>query len=293
MLSAAGAALGLGFAYWLTSLLRGIQLPTDLPVRFNAQLDARALLYAGIAAVLTTFLFGLVPALQVSRPELIPALKNTAQSAGHGRFRIPFRAALVTGQLAVCTVLLIMSGLILKGMIALEARDPGFRRENRLLLTLDPRLQNYTPDAGRQLYQRLLERTRQQPGVLSATLVDPVLTGPEGDYVSFIVEGYQMPKNRESEGANCASVEPGYFEAMETLIVKGRAIRETDDAKHPLVLVVNESMAAKYWPRQDPIGKRVRIKQEWAEVVGVARNGIYYEAMAGRSARVTRAAPLS
>jgi len=288
MLSAAGGALGLGFAYWLTSLLRGIQMPTDLPVRFNAQLDERALLYAGIAALLTTFLFGLVPSLQVSRPDLIPALKNVTQSVGHSRWRIPFRGALVTGQLAVCTVLLIMSALMLKGMIALEGKDPGFHRENRLLLTLDPRLQNYTPDAGKQLYQRVLERARQQPGVLSATVIDPVLTGPEGDYVSFIVEGYQMPKDRESEGANCASVEPGYFEAMESPIVKGRALRESDDANHPLVLVVNETLAAKYWPKQDPIGKRVRIKQEWAEVVGVAKNGIYFEAMDEERAFVFR-----
>lgn len=292
MLSAIGTAGGLLAAYWAINFLHGIQLPTDLPVTLDFELNRNALLFALGAGVLTTFLFGLAPALQLSRPDLVPALKSATQTVPSGRFRIPFRSVLVSGQLAVSLLLLVLSGLVLKGLNVMENRRTGFRLDHSLMMTLDPRMSGYTEEQGNRLHLRVLDHLRHEPGVQGATLIYPVLTGNEGDTTSIWIEGYEMPKDRDSLRMWSAKVDESYFDTMETPIISGRAFRETDDASHPLVVIVNQKMAETYWPNQNPVGKRIRIggsKGDWAEVIGVSGNGIYRETLEPQSNFLYRA----
>jgi predicted permease len=292
MLSVLGTLLGVAAAYWVVHLIHGIHLPTDLPVTIDVQVDQRALLFASIAGVLTTFLFGLAPALQLSRPDLVSALKSAIQTMPVGRFRVPLGSVLVTGQLGVSLLLLMISGLVLKGLDVMEHRQTGFRRDHSLLMSLDPRMNGYSADESRRLHERVLERVRQEPGVQGATLIYPVLTGPDGDMTKIWIPGFELPKDRDSIRVLSAYVEAGYFETMDTPLLAGRGFRETDDEAHPNVVVINQKMAATYWPGQDAVGKRIRIggsKGDWAEVIGIAGNGIYRETLEPQSTFLFRA----
>jgi predicted permease len=291
MLSVLGTAGGLLAAYWAINFLHGIQLPTDLPVTLDFELNRNALLFALAAGVLTTFLFGLAPALQLSRPDLVPALKSATQTVPSGRFRIPFRSVLVSGQLAVSLLLLVLSGLVLKGLNVMENRRTGYRLDHSLMMTLDPRMSGYTEEQGNRIHLRVLDRLRHEPGVQGASLIYPVLTSNDGDVTPIWIEGFEMPKDRDSLRIWSAKVEESYFDTMETPIIAGRTFRETDDATHPQVIIVNEKMAETYWPNQNPVGKRVRIggsKGEWAEVVGITGNGIYRETLELKSSFLYR-----
>jgi predicted permease len=182
----------------------------------------------------------------------------------------------VAGQVALSLVLLAVSATLVQGFRDQLAQGPGFRIDHLFLTSLNPQLAHYTQDQAQRFYQNLLDRTRQAPGVKSATLVSNVpMNGI--DSLGMLPENWQLPRGLQTIDTYCARVSDGYFETMRIPILQGRAIAATDREDAPLVAVVNEQMAAHYW-KGDALGKRFHLGSATGplfEIVGIAKTSKY------------------
>jgi predicted permease len=279
LLAAAGAVVGLWFAWVVLIYLRGFKIPSDLPFMFDFHLNQRVLLFSSAAALLSVVLFGLAPALQSSKVDLVPALK--AAGGGSGRRRLWGRKLLVVGQVAISLILLVVSVMLYRGFRRQLFAGVGFRTSHLMMMSFDPGLVRYTDQQAGEFYRRLEERAALAPGVKSVatTNVVPLSIMQRGFTLNVVPEGYQLPPGQESLAVLTANVGAGYFETMEVPIVAGRAFRSTDKDGAPKVAVVNEAFARKYWlDAQRAVGKRIRLddgQKSWVQVIGVARTGPY------------------
>jgi predicted permease len=274
LLAALGGAAGLLLALWCSGLMSTFVPPSEYPVSLPVRFDWREPAFALGATLLTGVLFGLTPALQTTRPELVSALKAEAPSAGLGRRRIPLRSALVIGQMALSLLLLVSAGLFLRSLRNAQSIDPGFRPQPVLLASIDLLPNWYDEPRGRLLFQQLLDRIEALPGVISASTARRVPLGFGGDSsTSAVPEGYE-PRPGEEILLSYNVVGPKYFETMGIPLIHGRDFRAQDAGpvqEEPIV--VNEELARRYWPgAADPLGRRIRIGQTWCTVVGVAKN---------------------
>jgi predicted permease len=277
VLSLLGGVLGLGLGYFGIRFLKTIQIPTDLPIVLMIQLDHRVLLFSLSVAVASTLLFGLAPAWQAARTDLIPALRAAGLTAS-ARRRTIGRDALVIGQVALSLVLLVAAGMLLDGFRKTLGLNPGFRTDHIMTMQFDTMLVRYTPEQSRQFYRNLIDRTRALPGVKSASLAEVVPLVPGQASQVVIPEGYQFPKGQETATEFGEAIDENFFTTMRIEMVRGRTFAASDKAGTPPVAIVNEAFSAQYWPNQDAIGKRVRIndgKGPLAEVVGVAKTARY------------------
>ena len=277
LLSSIGAVLGLGFGYFGIRFFKTIPIPTDLPISLTIQLDHRVLLFSLFTAVVCTLLFGLAPAWQAVRTDLIPALRSAGLVASSRRRTIG-RDVLVVGQVALSLVLLVAAGMILDGFRKSMAMNPGFRTDHIMTMQFDTALARYTPEQSREFYRNLIDRTRALPGVKSATLAEAVPLSPNQGAQTVLPEGYQFPKGQESASEFGEAVDESYFSTLRAPMVRGRVFTASDKAETPAVAIVNEAFAAKYWPNQDAIGKRIRLhdsKGPLVEVVGIAKTSRY------------------
>ena len=277
VLSLTGCLLGLGFAYGCIRFLQTIKIPGDIPVVVDTQLDGRVLLFSVLASLASTLVFGIAPAWQALKTDLVPALRSAGLTAS-ARRRTIGRNALVVGQVALSLVLLVAAGMLLDGFRKALALNPGFRTDHIMLMEFDTSFVRYTPEQSRQFYHDLMDRVRALPGVRSAALGGAVPLSNNQSGETVIPEGYQFPKGQESVSLMASSVDERYFGVLQTPIVRGRAFTANDKADSPRIAIVNEAFAAKYWPGQDPIGKRLRLddaKGPVSEVVGVAKTGRY------------------
>jgi predicted permease len=277
VLSLLGGVLGLGIGYLGIRFLKTIQIPTDLPIVLSIQMDGRVLLFSLFAAVASTLLFGLAPAWQAARTDLIPALRSAGLNASAHRRTIG-RDVLVIGQVALSLVLLVAAGMLLDGFRKTLGMNPGFRTDHIMTMQFDTRLVRYTPEQSQQFYRNLVDRARGLAGVKSATLAEVVPLSPGQSAQVVIPEGYQFPKGQESATEFGEAIDENYFTTMRAQMVRGRAFTASDKADTRPVAIVNEAFAAHYWPNQDAIGKRVRIKDSkgpLAEVVGITKTARY------------------
>jgi len=275
VLAAAGASVGLLFAWWTTGLL--IQtLPFErAALSLSPDPDIRVVLFAMSLACVTTLVFGLAPALQATRPAVTLALKEEAAAAAGGRRHARFRKGLVVVQVALSVLLVAGAGLFARSLYNLRTLNPGFVTEHLLQFSIDPALSGYDRERTVALFDALRAELRGIPGVVSAAAaVVPAMT--ESMWSSTVrVQGYQA---KEGEDLNPAvnGVAPGYFATMGMPLVAGRDFRASDVMGAPQVAVVNEKMAKYFWGNDNPIGKRFG----WArddgtfpiEVVGVVRD---------------------
>lgn len=278
VLALAGGTLGLGLCVLAARLATTIRPPTDIPLNVEIQVDARVVLFTFAVSLLSSLAFGLVPALQASRPAMVPALKGESVGLGASRRRVSLGSALVVAQVAVSLVLLVASGLFIRSVTGARTIDPGFRVEDRLVMSFNPSLVGY--DAGRRatFYRLLLERVRQLPGVESATLASTVPLDWGIGTDDLTVEGREVRPGEESIQVFDSVVEPGYFRTLGTVLRSGRAFTDGDTAAERPVVIVNETMARRLWPGQHPIGRRVRLSgpdEPWREVIGVVADGKY------------------
>ena len=272
-----GAMLGLGFAYFGIRFLQNIPIPTDLPVVIGVQLDQRVLLFSLFIAIGSAIVSGLVPAWQASKADLLSALKSAGLNVS-ARRRTFGRNALVVSQIALSVILLVAAGTLLDGFRKALVLNPGFRTDHIMMMEFDTALVRYTPDQSRTFYRNLFDRARALPGVRSVTLAQTVSMSPNQTSRTVIPEGYQLPKGQETVTTFGESVDEHYFDTMQTPIVRGRAFTAADKADSRPVAIVNQAFAAKYWPKQDVIGKRLRLNGSngpFAEVVGVAKTARY------------------
>ncbi len=272
-----GGLLGLGFAYIGIRFLRGIPIPTDLPIVLAFQLDHRVLLFSLFVAIASALAFGLAPAWQAGKTDLVSTLKSAGltQSA---RRRTIGRNALVVAQVAFSLILLVAASMVMDGFRKSLVMNPGFRTDHVMLMDLDTSFARYSDEKSRELYRNVLDRVRALPGVTSTALTQSVpFTFAQSNF-ALIPESYQLPKGQETVTVFGDSVDENYFPTMRISILRGRGFTANDKAGTRRVAVVNQAFAEKYWPHQDPLGKRFRLKNSagpLVEVVGVARTTRY------------------
>ncbi len=269
VIAAAGGVLGLFIALWGVDLLRAISPPS--PRLAEVDVDGVVLAFAAALTLVTGIAFGLLPALHATRGDLASTLKEGGTRSVTARQRL--RPALIVAEFAIALVLLAGAGLMLRSFERLQAVDPGFRPDGALVAALSlPSARYEQPASVQQFYDDLLARIAAQPDV-SAAGTSPILPmGPGGDQdISFMIDGAPPPRPGEAPTAWYRQVTPGYFEAVGMRLLRGRAIEATDDADAPPVVVVNQTLANRYWPSENPIGKRLRPNDEgpWWTVVGI------------------------
>ena len=272
VLAMLGAAVGLTLAFWTARFLPAFLPPYTIGGNFNTRPGVIVLAFTAALTVITTVFFGLAPALQASRPDLVTALKGSAAVIGRGRQKISLRHGLVITQVALSMVALIGAGLFIRSLREAYKANPGFDPDHVLLASFDPFLSGYDESHGREFYRQLVDRVRTLPGIQSATLARrlPLTLGGIA-FANVTIEGY-VPSLGEDMRLNYETVGPHYFQTMRIPMVTGRDIDERDNERAPLVVVVNETMAHRYWPNGSALGRRLKLTNDWLEVVGVAED---------------------
>ncbi len=308
LLSLAGGVVGLLLALWTIDLLK-TATPTSGIFSFTLDyhLDGRVLAFTFALSFATGIIFGLAPALQASRADLVPALKDEVAMVAQGRRRLSLRNLLVVAQVALSLVLLIGAGLFLRSLKNAQDIDPGFEADKILNAQLNINLLRYTKAQGQEFYRRVIERVEALPGVESASLARVVPMSGSGRTTSIQIEGQETREDNfrsESTGGSAASenpntassnvVGPKYFQTMGIGLVRGRDFNPQDKEGVPLVIVVTEAFARRYFEDQDPLGRRVSFRGAqgpWSQIVGVVRDSKYRTV--GESARATVYQPLA
>lgn len=257
LLALLGGGLGLLLARWGTDLLLAVS-PGVLP-RGEVRLDAPVLLFTLGMSVLTGFLFGLAPAWQLSRLDLHTALKEGGRSAGDGAGALRARSVFVVVQMALALVLLVGGALFIQSFYKLLQVDPGFKPEN--LLTLEyrlPRNKYVDPPAQWEFHRQVVEQLRAVPGVQSAALIRGLpLTGNSASVRLNLPDRETPPRGQEPQ-VQFNTATPDYFATMGIPFVQGRLFGDSDRLDSPAVFVINQTMARRFWPDQDPIGKQIK-----------------------------------
>ena len=277
LVASMGGALGLGSAAWASGWLEAMRPPTDLPMVFDYSMDVRVFAFAAVATVLTGLLFGLLPALQASRPDLHGAMKEGGRGSSEGRGGRRVRSALVVSEFAVAAVLLVVAGLFVRSLDNAKEIDLGFEPEQTLLATVSPDAAGYDQEESARLLERLLERARELPGVTHAAAAATVPFGYNYDGMELYPEGRTPAPDERMDGSLMTDVTTGYFQTVRTPVLRGRVFTDDDDANAPKVAIVNEKLAEMFWPGEDPLGKRMMTGQEGEtyEVVGLVPTGKY------------------
>lgn len=276
VLSLAGGAGGLLIAFWADSFWKLIKPADDfLPITLQTGLSLRVLGFALLVSVITGVVFGLIPALQASKFDYTPALKDEAPH-WRGERRFQLRDLLVVTQVAVSLVVLVGAGLFVRSLRQLQKIDVGFQPERTLVVTVDPSLQGYNREKGSELYRQFLERVHTIPGVRAATYAATVPPNAGGSKIEDTVEVEGRAPSGENVAVEYNRVGPDYFTTM-NISLRGRDFTTADRRGAPPVAIINESMARKVFPNEDPVGKRFRFGKEgpYSEVIGVARDGKY------------------
>jgi putative ABC transport system permease protein len=271
ILAALGGGAGLMVASWCTRLLLGLHQQTNyVPRIIDGRLDGRALGFTLGLSVLTGIVFGLAPALQISRPDFVAALKEDTPGTGAGGRRWSLRSALIVAQVALSLVALIGAGLCVKSLRRLNAIDPGFEPAKVVTASFELNMNRYTETRGRQFISDLAARVNALPGVEAVSFGSIVAFSDLFWIGTATIEGYQ-PQPGERLAFDFNAVSPDYFRTLGTPLLSGREFTAQDKAGAPLVVIVNEAMARRYWPGREAVGKRIR-RGQFAEVVGVVRN---------------------
>ncbi len=277
-LALAAACLGVAIAQAATAYVSQlIRLPSDLPLSVDLRIDDRVLLFTMTIGVLTSLLVGVVPARRGSHVDLSSSLKATPPAVG-GRRRLTLRNALVASQVALSVIVLVVAGVSVRAFQQALGTDPGFRTDRVLLMSFNPGLLGYDEARTRRFYDDVLGQTAALPGVSAVGLSQFLPLGVTTGNASVVVDGYDMAPGQDRLSVNANTVDPGYWRTLRTPVVRGRAFDEGDTASSALVVIVNETMAKQFWPNQDALGKRVRLRDRSgpaAEVIGIARDGKY------------------
>jgi len=267
----AGAA-GLLLALIAVKGASRITLPIDMPHSFDLALNLPVLLFSLVVTLVAGVIFGLAPALQASRPDLVTALKGEISAEGVRGSRTS--RLLVMGQMALSLILLISAGLFIQNLSAATDLDKGFNPENVLIAAMDPSLQGYERERTEQFYRDLLERVRAVSGVTAAALGESVPLGFSSSDTSVEIPGYD-PSAEERMSIRYNRVSPGYFAAMGIPLTEGREFVETDNADGAGAIIVNQHFANRFWPGESPIGKQVNSSGMERTVVGLVPTGKY------------------
>ena len=286
-----GALLGLGLAYLLTTIAARM-VPADLPIALGVGPDVRVIGFAAVLAILTAFVFGLVPALRATRPDLVQSLKDDVGIQGLRRSRL--RSSLLVTQVAMGLVLLASAALFVRGLTNARSMQPGFDDTGVVNLRMELGSRNYDEARTLAVYSELLARAKALPGVESATLASIVLLEGSNSETRVQRSDDQSADRTRMPQVSFDVVGANYFETMRIPLTAGRGISDADIASKAPVAVITESMARQLWPDESAVGKRFRLagsQDDGFEVVGVSRNVKYY--MIGDDARALMFLPVT
>jgi predicted permease len=290
LLAAVGGLAGLAVASWTTRFLIGFLPATGTPHLITGAIDSRILAFNFLLSLATGLVFGLVPALRSTRPDLAPTLKDETGTVQGGSSGVRLRKALVVAQVTISVLLLVGAGLFIRSLRNLRLLDLGMKTDNLIAFNVSTALNGYTPVRSKQFFKQLVDRIGALPGVASTTFAQiGVLEGNEWDS-SMSVEGYE-PKPGEAMNPFCNAVSPGYFRTMQIPLVAGRDFDERDTRLVEVqrdpnampsfrVAVVNESYARKYFGDRSPIGRHIGFgtnpgTKTPIEIVGVVKDAKY------------------
>jgi predicted permease len=276
LLSVIAAGGGIAVAFWARNALV-LAFPSPAPgvvMEFAGQIDWRVLAVTIAICVGSTLLFALVPAIQASHADLSGALKTEAGGVLAGSSRSRLRSAFVLVQVSLSFVLLAGTALLLQSLQRIQNASPGFSTDV-FMTGVDLFSAGYNVERAKTFHTQLLDRACELPGVESATLVRvPPFTYLPYSTEPIEVDGYQ-PAPNEQPTVEYDELAEQYFATIGIPILAGREFLRTDDENAPPVAIVNETMAAKYWPGKDPLGQRLKVKDKWLQVVGIAKDANY------------------
>lgn len=277
LLAILGGGAGLLLGAWSASLLGSIDLGTELPIKFDFHPDLRVYLFALAAVLFTGLVVGIMPALRVARTNVIAVLHEGGRGSSSGRRRQFARNTLVVAQVAGSLVLLIVAGLFIRSLGQAEKIKLGFNPDHVLNLSIDLQQIGYQETRARATYHEIEDRIRALPGVQS---VAEALIVPMG-YVSannlIWIQGQLLQPGQQPPTVSYNDVSPSYFATLQ-IPLRGRAFSEADSEKAPPVAIINQTMAKKFWPNEDALGKYFSMKGAtgpFIQVVGITQDGKY------------------
>jgi len=275
LLSLGGGLGGILLATWINALVSAMKFPSDLPLIIDLRVDWRVLAFAFGVSLATGIAFGMLPALQASRPDLVPALKDEKSMGGFRRSRL--RNGLVIMQVALSLVLLVCAGLVVRSLQVAQKTRPGFTPENAVTLSFDLGLQGYNEEKGRAFQKDILRRAESLPGISSVALVSTLPLSLDYSFTTIYVEGQAVTGSSNLPLAVPNEISPNYFRAM-GIPLRGRDFTDRDNKDESRVAIVNETFARRFFPGRDAIGGRFNSNgpdEPYWEIVGVAADGKY------------------
>ena len=278
LLGVLGGALGLLFAILGARALVTL-VTNDIPRLKDFGFDKWALLFTLGISIVTALVFGLAPAIDASKVNLNEALKEGGRSSGGGSARNKLRSALVIAEVALAVVLVTACGLMFRSFLQLQRVNPGFNPANLVTLEIELPEASYQADQQqRNFQQQLLQKIRTVPGVVNAATVDNLPFSGNAFNSSFIVEGRPIPAATERPRAFYRVVSPDYFSTMGIQMVRGNPFSDRDTADVQGVAIINDVAARKFWPGEDPLGKKIKrgrpeSKNPWVTIVGIVGSG--------------------
>ena len=273
ILAVTGGAIGFLLALWGVALMTKL-LPQDFPRLGEIKLDWRVLGFTLVASVLTGILFGFAPSLQLSKTDVQDSLKEIGRGVSGSRRHNRLRNLLIVGEVALSVVLLVGAGLLFRSFLQLQAVNTGFTPQQVLTARLTPAGANYRTDADYiAFYNQTIQRISTTPGVAAVGAIN-TLPLDKGPTAGFRIEGRPPLTTDKWPGGNYRTVSTDYFRAMNIPIVQGRAFTDRDIETAPLVAIINQALAQRDFPGENPIGKRISLGNNnvWLEIVGVAAN---------------------
>ena len=263
-----GGTLGLVVAEAGADLFSQFRIPIDVPLVIDVKLDPGVLLFALAISLASAILFGLAPALQSTRLDLVPALKSAGTAQGKRR-RLLGRNALVVAQVAGSLLLLVVGTQTYRGVRRTLSSPLGFRTTHVLMASFNPTLARDSIGQAQEFYRRLLDQARTLSGVRSAALATAIPMIPFSGAIRVAPEGVQLPVGTEAVSVLSNTVTETYFDTMEVPLLEGRAFQVTDREGSERVAIVNEQFTRKFYPDQNPIGKRLRLNSTDGPLVGI------------------------
>jgi macrolide transport system ATP-binding/permease protein len=276
LLAVSGGVVGILLAVLMANLVVALKPPLEIALTVDLELDYRVLGFTLALSLSAGVILGLFPALQSTRVDVAPALKDENALSGYRRSRI--RSGMIVAQVALSFVLLIAAGLIVRSLQHAQALGPGFEIENGVVMSVNPSLNGYGEERAQEFYRQMVARAETLPGVSSAsvTLFFPLSLHYLG--VSIHVEGQEPPRGAGFPEGMQGSVGRNYFSTMGIRLIAGRDFTEQDTKDSAPVAIVNETFARRFWPNQTAVGERFATEDDGPliEVIGVAADGKYF-----------------
>jgi predicted permease len=281
LLSFIGGTVGLLLALWIIKVLLAMKPPIDFPLALDVAVDWRVLFFSLSVSVVAGAIFGLAPALQATRPNILGTLKDTAAQGGAARTRL--RSVLVVAQIAISLMVLIAAGLVVRTLQQLQTMNPGFDTQNALTMSFDLGLQGYDEARGQQFYHQLVERVQSLPGVESAAVSSYIPLSLNYNSRNAYIEGKPAERGENAPIAMNGEAGPGYFKTMRTPVLQGREFTEEDQAKSERVAMVNETFVRRFLPELrtsgEALGRRFSFQGPggpFVRIVGIVKDGKYF-----------------